>query len=186
MPKRDKTAYNRKYREEHYVELRKKQKTWYEANKKLVSEKQRAYRQALSPEVAKERRARWNAAHKAKEKRRYHATRLWLPWLNAFRGSKARATKNRVPFTLTKEWAEARWTGRCEVTNIEFILSTKRSPYLFSPSLDRIIPTLGYTPENSRFILHAVNALKGQGTDEDMLTIAKAIVQHQKELFPML
>jgi hypothetical protein len=175
MP-RDKTAYNRKYREENYMRLRKKQKEYYEANKELISEKQRAYRQALPPEIVKERRARWNATHKAKERRRYHATRLWLPWLNALRGSKQRAAKHNIPFTLTKEWAEARWTGRCEVTGIEFVLSDKRSPYLFSPSLDRIIPTVGYTPENSRFVLHAVNALKGQGTDEDMLTIAKAIV----------
>jgi hypothetical protein len=156
----------------------------YEENKKEIAQKQRDYRQSLPEKVAKERRARYQAAHKERERRRYHATRVWLPWLNAFRGSKARAVKHNIPFTLTKEWAAERWTGCCEVTGIEFVLSDKRSPYLFSPSLDRKIPSLGYTPENSRFVLHAVNALKGQGTDEDMLKIAQAIVQ--KALFPML
>lgn len=180
----NKKAYNQKYRDKNYVRLRAEHKKYYEENKTRIAEKQRVYRQSLPRELVFERRARYQAAHKAKEKRRYHATRLWLPWLNALRGAKARATKHNIPFTLTKEWAEARWTGRCEVTNIVFILSNKRSPYLFSPSLDRIIPSLGYTPENSRFVLHAVNALKGQGTDEDMLKIAQAIVQ--KALFPML
>lgn len=75
------------------------------------------------------------------------------------------------------EWAEKRWTGKCEITGLPFILSTQRNPYLFSPSLDKIVPSLGYVPDNCRFILHAVNALKGAGTDEQMLEIAKAIVE---------
>ena len=125
-------------------------------------------------------RARDYEKHKAREKVRYHATRTFLPWLNAFRGSKQRAKKRGTPFTITKKWCEERWTGRCEVTDIEFVLSTKRSPFLFSPSLDQIIPGLGYTPENSRFILHAANALKGEGTDEQMLEIAKSLVSFSK------
>jgi hypothetical protein len=148
----------------------------------LVSAKNKAYKSSLPREIARERRARYRIAHLEKERKRYHATRVWLPWLNAFRGSKQRAKKHNIPFTITKEWAESRWTGRCEVTGIEFILSTKRSPYLFSPSLDRIKPHLGYSPENSRFVLHAVNALKGQGTDADMLLIAKAIVSQNAAL----
>jgi hypothetical protein len=178
--------YYRKYYEKKRAHLRQTSKTYYEEHKAKIAEKNRVYRRSLPREVVLERRARWYEAHKVRAKQRYHATRTWLPWLNALRGSKQRAVKHNIPFTLTKEWAEARWTGRCEVTNIEFVLSDKRSPYLFSPSLDRIIPTLGYTPENSRFVLHAVNALKGQGTDEDMLRIAKAIIEHQKELFPIL
>lgn len=174
--KYDRAAYYTKYYETAKAKIRAKSKEYYEANKQMLSEKQKIYKASLPEEIVLERRARYYATHKAREKRRYHATRVWLPWLNAFRGSKARAVKRNIPFTITKEWAIKRWTGRCEVTGIEFILSDKRSPYLFSPSLDRIIPSLGYTSENSRFVLHAVNALKGEGTDEDMIRIAKAIV----------
>jgi hypothetical protein len=175
--KQDRSAYNRAYREAHYVELRKKQHEWYLANREIVSEKNKAYKAAMSPEERRERRRPWDESHKAREAKRYHATRIWLPWLNSFRGSKQRAKRENIPFTITKEWAIARWTGKCEVTGIEFVLSTSRNPYLFSPSLDRIVPSLGYTPDNSRFVLHAVNALKGAGTDTDMLKIATAIVR---------
>jgi hypothetical protein len=57
--------------------------------------------------------------------------------------------------------------------------ASARSP--FSPSIDRIIPTLGYTKGNCRFILHALNALKGSGTDEQALAIAGAFVLTQRD-----
>ena len=174
--KQDRSAYNRVYREKNFLKLKQRARERYEADRENILAKAKQYRASLPKEVIQERRRRWNAAHKEREVKRYHATRTWLPWLNAYRGSKARAKKHNVAFTLTKEWAAEKWTGRCAVTNIEFVLSTSRSPYLFSPSIDRIVPSLGYTPENSRFVLHAVNALKGAGTDADMLAIAKAIV----------
>lgn len=170
---------NKRWRERHWREHRDKRRAWYQANKKTISEKQKIYRQTLPQEIVIERRRRHQQSHKDRENRRYHATRVWLPWLNAFRGSKARAKKHQIPFTLTKEWAENTWTGRCTITGIEFVLSTSKSPYLFSPSIDRIIPSAGYTPENSRFVLHAVNALKGAGTDEDMYKIAEALLFHR-------
>ena len=176
----DKTEYNKEYREKHREKLVAHSREYYRTNREKLAAQQKAYVAALPIEVRRERRSRWEK----QRQRRYHATRAFLPWLNAFRGSKARANKRKIPFTITKDWAAARWTGRCEVTGIAFVLSTGRNPYLFSPSLDRIIPSLGYAPENSRFVLHAVNALKGAGTDEDMLMIAKAIVQNAAPPMP--
>lgn len=178
-PARKVAAY-KLWRDKNYIQIRKKRRAYYEANKKQILAKQREKKRAMPRERLLAQRAKDYEKHKAREKIRYHATRTFLPWLNAFRGSKQRAKNRNTPFTLTKDWCETRWTGRCEVTNIEFVLSTKRSPYLFSPSLDQIIPGLGYTPENSRFVLHAVNALKGEGTDLDMLLIAQAIVKQLK------
>ncbi len=171
-----KKAANKRWCDANFVALKKKRRAYYEANRERILEQGREYKRNVPPEILRARYAKDYQKHKEKENRRYHATRTWLPWLNAFRGSKQRAKNRKTPFTITKEWCIARWNGRCEVTDIEFILSTKRSPYLFSPSLDQIIPGLGYTPENSRFVLHAVNALKGAGTDENMLFIARAIV----------
>lgn len=179
MPRRtkqDRSAYNREYSKKNETRLKAARRAWYRANKETILQKAKTYRAGLPEEIVRERRARWQNAHRVREKQRYQVTRAWLPWLNALRGSKQRAKRENIPFTLTKEWATERWTGKCEVTGIEFILSARNSPYLFSPSIDRIIPANGYTSSNARFVLHAVNALKGAGTDEDMLRIARAIV----------
>lgn len=48
---------------------------------------------------------------------------------------------------------------------------------MYWPSIDRIDPKVGYLTSNCRIILHAVNALKGEGTDADILLVANAIVE---------
>lgn len=102
--------------------------------------------------------------------------RLSFPWKKLLQSSIGRAKKKNVPHTLTYEWGEKRWTGYCELTKIPFLLGQKGSGGKFySPSIDRIVPELGYIPENCRFVLWAVNALKNVGTDEDMLLVAKAL-----------
>lgn len=178
-------AKNKAWREKNIENLRTKRREYYLANRERIAQKNKAYKAALLPEVRAARRKRYQENHCLRAKKRYHATRAWFPWLNSLRGSKQRAKRLGIPFELTKAWATERWTGRCEVTNIPFVLSTARNPYLFSPSLDRIDPIKGYTCSNCRFVLHAVNALKGQGTNEQMLLIAKAIVD-QNAAPPML
>lgn len=147
--------------------------------KEKQAKKYREYMASLSPEQRRERRAQWDANYERRRSELYHETRQRFPWRNALNGSKVRAKKLSAAFDLDREWCEKRWTGRCEVTNIEFILSKERNPYIFSPSLDRIVPSLGYTKDNCRFVLHAVNALKGAGSDEDMYRIALAITSHK-------
>jgi endogenous inhibitor of DNA gyrase (YacG/DUF329 family) len=108
---------------------------------------------------------------------RYQATRSNTPWRTLLMGAKSRAKEKVLPFDLTEEWAADRWTGRCEITGIAFIVGAPRkSPRSFWPSIDRIEAELGYTQDNCRFILHAVNALKGDGTMDDMRKVVDAIV----------
>jgi hypothetical protein len=87
-----------------------------------------------------------------------------------------RAKEKNLSFDLSDEWACARWDGCCEITKIPFRLNVKRGPHPFSPSVDRKNPLEGYTQGNTRFILWGCNAVKGVGTDADMLEIACAIV----------
>jgi hypothetical protein len=99
--------------------------------------------------------------------------------------AKGRSKKKAIPFDLTNEWAESIWTGKCALTGIEFVLGQRgHGPKRLSPSIDRIEPAKGYVPDNCRFILHAVNALKQDGTDAEMMEIARAIVQNAAELTP--
>jgi hypothetical protein len=142
----------------------------YQRNKVAHAERSRAYRAKNTPDR--------NAEYKrAKEKR---------PWRAALINARHRSLKKGFAFDLTREWCEQNWTGFCAVSGLPFSFGTQ-THFPFSPSIDRIRSDLGYTASNCRFVLFAVNSFKGTGTDEDMLLIAKAIIiQHQKELFPIL
>lgn len=83
-----------------------------------------------------------------------------------------------------KEWALSRkdvldlWKkqgGKCAITGIPFA-EQGGMPRWNTASRDRIDPDGGYVKENVRLVLFCVNAFKGRMTDEDVLSVAKAIV----------
>ncbi len=44
------------------------------------------------------------------------------------------------------------------------------------PSIDRIVPSEGYTDENTQVVVWAYNAAKGIGTSNDVMILARALV----------
>lgn len=82
-------------------------------------------------------------------------------------------------FDVTVEWIQERIElGFCETTGILFELierNKKWSP--FSPSVDRIDCTKGYTKDNSRVVCLIFNLSRNQFTDEDVLKMARAMVK---------
>jgi len=93
-------------------------------------------------------------------------------------GAKDRSKKQGIEFDLTLEWILERWTGFCELTGLPFKLEVnKRDRY--SPSIDRIDPTKGYTQENCRLVLWAINTFKGDGDDKTMFDIATALIAYR-------
>jgi hypothetical protein len=109
-------------------------------------------------------------------KRRRHQS----PGLAALASAKERAHKRLREFTLTKQWVIETYTGRCQLTGLPFVVSTG-SNNAYSPSIDRIDSAKGYTPDNCRFILWAINRFKMVDTDETMLSIARALVAHSSK-----
>ena len=110
--------------------------------------------------------------------------RLVVPWYHLIKTAKERAARKGVAFELTQDWGRDNWTGRCAITGIEFVKNGLGSgPKPRSPSIDRIDPKKGYTPDNSRFILACVNSFKHEGTDLDMYLIAKVIVEKFSNVF---
>jgi hypothetical protein len=146
---------------------------------KKNAERKAAY--AADPEYWRNKAIAWREAHpeqalliaqQAKE-------RYWeKPWLKMTIAAKGRALKRGMPFDLTYEWAEKRWTGFCELTGLPFAPRYDASSSIFSPSIDKIVPSKGYVQTNCRFILLGVNNLKHDGTDEEMYLVAKSLISH--------
>ena len=99
-------------------------------------------------------------------------------WRVNLSSTRTHARKAGIKHTLSAAWAKKKYTGFCELTGLAFRISPRGSgPSPYSPSIDRIDPTAGYVPENCRFILFGINSLKGRGTDDDVILIAKHLLK---------
>lgn len=115
---------------------------------------------------------------------------VWYPeWLKGYRASvsgrassmlnkaKTRCKRNGLPCTITREWIIERLVEPCPLTGRQFDMtvgSGRRSPD--APSLDRIDPRLGYTPENTRVIVTHANLALSNFQDEELIRLAKDIL----------
>lgn len=97
----------------------------------------------------------------------------------ALKSAKTRARLKGVAFDLSLddcfEMAEAQ-AFRCGLTGIEFFAShacqSRVDPYM--PSIDRVVPALGYVPGNVRIVVFAVNAMILDWGDEFFIRIANS------------
>lgn len=89
--------------------------------------------------------------------------------------ARKRAKESGLQFDLDTEWVLSRLEiGTCEISALPFDFSSGKRQ-AFGPSIDRIIPGGGYTKQNCRVVLNAVNtALMDWGLDS-FIGIAKAI-----------
>lgn len=142
------------------------------------------YRQKPKNRVRAAQKSReWHAEHTeyANNRRivRKQMQRVQKPWTVSVRGAQSRAKKKNLPFDLTYEWAEAVWTGRCELTGIPFSLGIRHSRDVLGPSVDKIDASKGYVQNNCRFVLHCINTFKYTGTDENMYRVAEALLANK-------
>lgn len=113
-----------------------------------------------------------------RRKTRKQSERTLYPWKGPLDAAIRRAKDKGLPCDLTHEWAQARWTGRCELSGVPFRVGERgNGPKFFAASIDQIRPKGGYTKTNSRFVLWCVNAFKYDGSDADVLMVAKAICE---------
>lgn len=90
-----------------------------------------------------------------------------------------RARQRGIPCSLDPDDIQRRIErGRCETTNLPFDLTTPRA--WNAPSLDQIVPGGGYTPENVRVVLFALNVMANTWGPETILVVADAIRQKQR------
>jgi hypothetical protein len=87
-------------------------------------------------------------------------------------------TPAQVTVTLDQIMAKLKQNDyRCAVSGLPFWQDDADRYGPTMPSIDRIDPSGNYSDCNTRVTLYGVNALRGRGSDADMIRIAKAIAE---------
>jgi hypothetical protein len=162
----EKVAKRREYKRNHYLENIGKNlayhKKYREENRGVLAEKNRQYRVENKAKVVAAQRAVTDSGMGAL----YHIQ------------SKCR-TKN-IPYNLTKEYIDAITPTHCPVLGYELVRNKGKVAYN-SISIDRIIPSKGYTIGNVQVISNKANSMKQDATPEELLMFANWIL-NTKEL----
>jgi len=89
--------------------------------------------------------------------------------------AKARAMKAGVEFKLTIDDVASVWPpdNRCPVLGTLFETQAGSGGGAHSPTLDKIIPSLGYVPGNIAIISNRANGIKSDATPDEVLTVGR-------------
>jgi hypothetical protein len=101
----------------------------------------------------------------------------------AMEEARRRARKQNIPFSLTIDDLSSLVVSHCPITEEpldwekRYVVNGRFTKN--SPSLDRIIPELGYVPGNCAFLSHRGNTIKSNGTAEEHSRIVKYMTTQQ-------
>jgi hypothetical protein len=160
------------FREAVKADARARRRVLYRSNpayrEKVINRAAAAYTAGLSDPVFMEKRRAYQAHMNEPEIRAKKAGTLRRLIQSAKFGAKSRGR----PFLLTIKDLQSAWPAdnRCPVFGVEFVVGLPRSPA--KPSIDCVIPELGYVPGNIAVISWRANRLKGNGTVEEFERIA--------------
>ena len=147
---------------------REKVSKWRSVNKEKVNEYQRKWNEANRDKV------------NSKQKKYRSLNPLKIRSSKMLLEAKVKSIRNNVPFNIDFEYVyNLCENGKCSITGLDFEILNKRGPR--SPSLDRIVPRLGYTKGNVRVILWALNAFKNEWSDSEIYPIAKEFCRSYEE-----
>ena len=99
------------------------------------------------------------------------------------KGAKKRAKIKELPFDLTMEWLETIIVSYCPITLQpidwikEQVVDGKAGPN--SPSIDKVIPELGYVQSNCAIISHRGNMIKSNGTIDEHRRVVQYMAAQQ-------
>lgn len=117
---------------------------------------------AADPDYIKKRERR----RRAKDPRAY-----WVQVVTA--AIRGRAKRGGIPFNLTREYLDSITPDACPIFGIPFDFTGKvRGPLRNSPSVDRIIPALGYVRGNVVVVSYRANALKRDASVDELCKLA--------------
>ncbi len=140
---------------------------------------------AKHPVACRQRAARYYARHTERCRAR------WREWSRTPSGivtvllnyARDRARRGDLAFELDRAFVEQKLdAGVCELTGLplEPGPSDKHRVAPMAPSLDRIVPSKGYTKANTRMVCFAVNRARSDWGDAVLLRIAQALVDRDE------
>jgi hypothetical protein len=92
------------------------------------------------------------------------------PAKELWRAAKARAKRKGLPFTITV--ADVQVPELCPVFGVPLRVGT-RQKMAHAPSIDRLIPSLGYVPGNIKAISNRANTLRRDATLEELEAVTR-------------
>ena len=95
--------------------------------------------------------------------------------------AKRRARKTGVPFNLTADDVLRVWSGVCPALGV--VLRTGVRATHDSPSLDRVIPELGYVPGNIAILSHRANSIKQDATAAEVYAVSRWLFVHVQKRY---
>jgi hypothetical protein len=98
--------------------------------------------------------------------------------------AKRRAKQKNLDFDLDLNYLESITTNECPIFKTPFVWGRYRGRKKFreTPSLDRIIPELGYVKNNVVFISHRANSIKNNATERELYDVADWLHERTKEV----
>ena len=147
-------------------------KKWYEKNKAKVYIKNKIW-QSKNLKKVRQCQAKWRARNIERIKIEHRHRRINNPAGGLLYAARYRAKKNDIPFNLHQN--DIVLPIKCPVFGMPLDYSFKngaRHPRPNSPSLDRIIPELGYTKGNVLVVSFKANNIKGGASIRELQTIA--------------
>ena len=166
-------AKGRKYYEENKEDVRARNSAYYQQNKDKVRIINKAWEQKNKEKVRADKQA-YKEQHKGTID---YALRSLLA------GAKSRAKINNLPFDLTLEWLETMVVSHCPITlqpldwTKEQIVNGRHGPS--SPSIDKIIPELGYVQSNCAIVSFRGNRIKSDGTIDEFRRMVQYMAAQQ-------
>jgi hypothetical protein len=122
-----------------------------------------------------EQKAAYNLAYKKKPRGKEYRRRAWKayvlrhPGRTLWRAAKERARKQNIPFSILQE--DVIIPAFCPILKIPLKVRDGTGPGPGSPSIDRIIPALGYVPGNIAVVSHRANQIKSNATLEEIILL---------------
>lgn len=172
MTKEEKATYNRAYRAAHRAERNASERAAYAARDPELNRSRSAQRYQARREALRAYHRKRNAEDTTSASRPEGRAKRLLG------SAKKRALVSGIPFTIDLTWVLPRlMAGRCEVTGLPFVIVTGRDHLPYSPSIDRIDSDLGYTPDNCRLVITALNVGKNRWSDHVLAQWARPFLQ---------
>ena len=147
MPHKD-LAVKKKWKKEY-------NKKYYQENKESFSEYNKKYKKENKDSI--------------REKNREYVIKN--PWVEMTTKAK---TRTNLPFNITSEYVKSIWPedNTCPALGIKFKQGIG-GPIDSSPSLDRIIPELGYIKDNVQIVCFLTNKIMSSATPDQVMAVAK-------------